>query len=422
MRMFKAVRDNASDEIPLDKEQIEHTGPIELSDVPALKNPTILIETIEKPSHEEKILADVVQRIDKIAKTIPKSIQSTSPNGKGTVNSRKVKAELVRLKTVSRPEEQDSNYFSLDLNKKTAMLSGAPFPLEYDNASVAKDVKNLIQFWSSYQEAFEGDPPKLQRDYFTFASWLYFSPFMCDLRTRSYLDGKDVIPYPRFAVIFGKANCGKSSLIDLLMHSMFGRSRRIDKNRCTRTHMLALENAYKRLPIYFDDIARRRFHDHVTDLVKNEVPSNPEEEYPCFLFSMNADDPASYPDEVVKRVLMIHTTTSLPTYREDRRQAMQKRIQDIRDNISCNLYRRYISEVQEQLRHEPLPKDWLALSSHTLRKIIAEVIQDDPPAWSREQTWSSYAEHRYDRIKKFLSNVLRYEAGLPKGADSHSSG
>ena len=418
-RMFTATQNGAADELDIDPEQIERGEPVDLIDAPALAQPTIVMQV---PTTEQRAHAQAIERVDKIAKQIPTNIQ-TAPikNGAIVAPSRTIRAELTRLKTVSKPDAHDSNFFSLDLREKRATLSGRSFSLAYDQAKAAESAKSLVEFWASYEEAFEGNSPKLQRDYFTFASWLYFAPLMCDLRTRASLEGKDVIRYPRFAVIFGKSNCGKTSLIDLLMYSMFGRARRIDKNQCTRGAMLALEHAYKRLPVYFDDVSRARFRDHVGDTIKNEWPPDLEE-YPCFLFSMNASDPASYPDEVVKRVLMIHTTTSLPQYREDRRQAMQEKIERIRNGMSHHFYLQYLSVITTELEQHPLPDDWLALSSRVLSTAIGEALQHEPPAWCRTQTWQNYAEHRYDRVKERLANLLRPDARLSGRATPERAG
>ena len=69
----------------------------------------------------------------------------------------------------------------------------------------------------------------LQRDYFTLMSWLYFSPFLCDLRSLALLQDSDVVRYPSFAIVFGKSNCGKTSLVDTLMTSMFGFAHTLDQ-------------------------------------------------------------------------------------------------------------------------------------------------------------------------------------------------
>ena len=59
-------------------------------------------------------------------------------------------------------------------------------------------------------------------------------------------------------------------------------------------------------------------------------------EYPGFMLSMNAE-PQSFPDEVVKRSMMIYTTTALPAHDEGLRQRLQSRIQEIRRSLTGHL-------------------------------------------------------------------------------------
>ena len=75
---------------------------------------------------------------------------------------------------------------------------------------------------------------------------------------------------------------------------------------------------------------------------------------------MNAE-PQSFPDEVVKRSLMIYTTTALPAHDESLRQRLQGRIQEMRRGLTGHLYRRYLAEVMDHLDDDRLPEDWLAL-------------------------------------------------------------
>ena len=100
--------------------------------------------------------------------------------------------------------------------------------------AVRKDANLLLEYFQNYEGAFEGNVPNLQRDYFTLASWLYFSPFMCDLRNLALLQDSDVIRYPSFAIVFGKSHCGKTSLIDTLFFSMFRYLPTVDKGSFTR--------------------------------------------------------------------------------------------------------------------------------------------------------------------------------------------
>ncbi|MFC2032634.1 hypothetical protein ACFLUS_04665 [Chloroflexota bacterium] len=132
-------------------------------------------------------------------------------------------------------------------------------------------------------------------------------------------------------------------------------------------------------------------------------------EAPGFIISMNAE-PQSFPDEIVKRSMMIYTTTALPPHNEELRQSLQGRIQEIRHGLTGHLYRRYLVEVLDQLNDNRLPEDWLALSSGVLGKIISEAIDEPLPSWCTGVTWLDYAEKRYDRVKARLNNLLRPSA------------
>ena len=84
--------------------------------------------------------------------------------------------------------------------------------MEWNDKAVSTDANLLINYFKNYEGAFEGNVPRLQRDYFIFMAWLYFSPFICDMRSLALLQDRDVIRFPSFAIIFGKSNCGKTSL------------------------------------------------------------------------------------------------------------------------------------------------------------------------------------------------------------------
>ena len=155
----------------------------------------------------------------------------------------------------------------------------------------------------------------------------------------------------------------------------------------------------------FDDIGRRAFNSHGKDMIKEELQP-PVAEYPGFILSMNAE-PQSFPDEVVKRSLMIYTTTALPAHDESMRQQLQGRIQEMRRGLTGHLYRRYLTEVLDHLDNERLPEDWLSLSSEVLSRILSQAGDEPTPDWCRSITWLNYAEKRYDRVKARLLNLLR---------------
>ena len=405
-RMYDSVRDEASDEIPLPEDQITKAE-IEVSDTPVLSDISGTL-VIDAPAPDELHLTapGQIERIEKVAAVLTPRIAAAVPpirGGRQTITPQ-VKREISRIRLVKSADDADSRYFSIDRITRSAILSGERFPLEWDEDSVERDAKLLLGYFSNFEEAFEGNVPALQRDYFTLMSWLYFSPFLCDMRSLALLQDSDVIRYPSYAIVFGKSNCGKTSLVDTLMTSMFGLAHTVEKGSFTKAQLRGLQHGYKRFPVVFDDIGRRAFTAHGRDMIKDEL--QPEvSEYPGFILSMNAE-PQSFPDEVVKRSLMIYTTTALPAHEEALRQRLQGRIQEMRRGLTGNLYRKYLTNVMDRLDEQRLPEDWLSLSSDVLSSVLAD-YSGETPDWCHSLTWLEYAEKRYDRVKARLINLLR---------------
>ena len=116
----------------------------------------------------------------------------------------------------------------------------------------------------------------------------------------------------------------KVSLIDTHMTSMFGRAHNIDKREFTKARLRDIQHAYKRFPAFFDDIGRPALRNHGEDIIKDELPPLVAE-YPCFVLSMNQELKA-FTDQIVKRRLMIYTTTALPSYKESLRHELHLKI------------------------------------------------------------------------------------------------
>ena len=329
-RMYDGIRNLASDEILLPEDRITNAE-IEVSDTPIMSDAsgTVVIETAS--AAESQVSAPVqIERIERVAAVLGPRLSAAAPpvrRGRQTITP-EIKREISRIQLVKSAEQADSRYLSIDRTNRSAMLSGKPFPLEWEDEPVGTDAEILLDYFRSYEGAFEGDVAGLQRDYFTLMSWLYFSPFLCDLRSLALLQDSDVIRYPSFAIVFGKSNCGKTSLVDTLMTSMFGLPNTIEKRSFTTAQLRGLQHSFMRFPVIFDDVGRRAFNSHGREMIKDELQPAVAE-YPGFVLSMNAE-PQSFPDEVVKRSMMIYTTTALPAHDEGLRQQLQGRIQEMR--------------------------------------------------------------------------------------------
>ena len=409
-RMFDDIRDSASDQVPMPEGRIDEAD-IKVSETPIMTD-TVGTLVVQGPSpaelevsvpaqldRVERVFAEISPRIAAAVPAVRNGVQKITPE---------VRREISRIRLVKSAEETDSRYLTIDRTNRTALLTGESFSLGSQPDLVKRDAKLLVDYFTNYEGAFEGNVLRLQRDYFTLMAWLYFSPFICDMRSLALLQDTDVIRFPSFAIIFGKSNCGKTSLVDTLITSMFGSPKMVDKRSFTGAQLRGLQQTYRRFPVVFDDIGRRAFSTHGRDIIKDEMQP-PVAEYPGFVLSMNAD-PQSFPDEIVRRSLMIYTTTALPAHDEHLRQQLQSKVEQIRRNLSGHLYRRYLVSVMDHLDGDRLPDDWLLVSSSVLSDIFSEALGNPVPEWCRAITWLSYAEKRYDRVRTRLENLLRPSA------------
>ncbi len=406
--MFETVKETASEEVTLPQDRIE-VASIELEETPAIadKKATLIIDS---PNEEELKIAVQANRIEKVAATISPHVAKVVPpmrRGKQRITP-EIKREVSEIRFAKSGEKPDNRYFSMDRSEGTVNLSGKPFTLNWSTEGVRREVDAMLRYFSNFEDNFEGDVKKLQHDYFMLWAWLYLSPFMCDIRSLALIRDEDIIKYPRFAIVYGKANCGKTSLIDTLMTSMFGAAHTISKQSFTKQRLRNTEVAYKRHPMVFDDVSRSVLREHCHDLIKEEQ-LHTYDEHSCYVISMNADQ-KSYPDDIVKRCLMIYTTAALPQFKETERQSSQKSVQDVRKVLrNGQLYKRYLSETMTSLPAGSLPEDWLEFSTRILAGIISEFSEVAPPDWCRLTRWNDYTNQRHDRIREQLRNLLHPE-------------
>ncbi|MDE2817951.1 MAG: phospholipase D family protein [Chloroflexota bacterium] len=426
--MYEAIRDRASDEMPLPPEWVEKTE-IALQEVPVLAThdlSTLVIDNEEsepEPGNGASFNVPAqIERIEKMKAALPPPIASLIPpprNGKQQITPdirRSIVRESSRIRSVQTEEEADHRELSIDRDAKTVTLLGEPLALDADLAAAKRDANLLAAFFSSYEGTFEGGMgvERLQRDYFILWSWLYFAPFMCDMRTLAGHQG-DIFRFPSFAIVYGKPSCGKSSLIETLMTSMFGKAFTIDKREFTKAQLRDIQHNYKRFPAVFDDIGRAAIRSHGEDVIKDENPPLVPE-FPCFVLSMNQELKA-FTDQIVKRSLMIYTTTALPSYKEELRHELHLKIQDVRRSLSPHFYREYLRRALDRFDDDPHPADWLAFSSTVLAGLLGDLRDASPPKWCTPLTWDDYAGKRYEGVKTRIEHLLRPATRMKQEGD-----
>ena len=413
---YEAVRSVAASRLtprskPVPAEQI----PVE--ELPALKEVEEKQQDVQifVPAEEDEAevsLPKVMETVVKVAAPLRRVLAEVRPDRNGNVSiTPKIVKESITISRSRAGEDERPNVY-LSYNGREFVLSGEVMRLEASPEEVRDDVARWIEFFGNYENGFKGDVPRLQRDYFTFMSWFYFSPLLCDVRNSALRSGNFSFEQPMFAVLYGSSNCGKTSLIETLMHSMFSYPRIVETDKFTRSNLRGLRESFKRLPVVFDDVARDRFNRHAEEVIKQDYIQA--EEYPCFALSMNAEA-RNFKDEIVKRCLMIYTRTSLPGDQTAVRNSLQRSIARIRDGMTTGMYREYlkrmvprIDEIRESGRDALAEADVLELSS----TVLCDVIRDHlpvgvaMPGWCRPMTLEEYQRRAWDRPRQVLENLL----------------
>ena len=319
-----------------------------------------------------------------------------------------------RRMPVARPAEEDESGAlpSLSYNRRgTFTLQGSELNLDVRSEDVSRDARLLLEFFNNYEDDFVGDVERLQRDYFGFMSWFYFAPFMCDLRNANIRQGLE-FQQPMFAILYGRSDCGKSSLTNTLMTSMFGYGKKgfVPNSLFTPSRVRGLRQEFRRHPVVFDDVSNNRFRQYADEVVKDGEISHGDE-YPCIALLMNMDTRRFKP-EIIKRSMMIYTQTSLPGNKPAARERLQASVSRIQDTLTTAFYRQYLKDMSTTL--ETMPEetyrsvDVLQVSSNLLCRLFERSLpeSEQSPVWLEPVTLSGVQSRAYERSEKVLLGLL----------------
>ena len=415
-RQYDAVRDIASSRVPL-REKFIPAELMPIEETPVLKDVENSNEgvSIYVPSEQKNELdvsvPQILSQVERIKPVRRQALADIRSDQKGNIKfTPNIIKQMTRIITSRHENEGPKTYLSY--NGGVFTLSDNEMKLDADPSQVRSDVEAWLEFFGNYENGFVGDIPRLQRDYFTFMCWFYFSPLMCDLRNAALRQNRFSFDQPMFAVLYGQSNCGKSSLIETLMTSMFSHPKIVETQSFTRSNLRGLQELYKRFPVVFDDVTRERFSRHAPEIIKDEAIHY--SEYPCFALSMNADARSFLP-EIVKRCLMIYTRTSLPGDNPTARRILQRSVASIRDRLTTALYRSYLKHIlvemnalHESKGSEGYDMDALELSSTVLCRIFKENLPPGTkmPDWCSPMTLNEYQGRAFERPRLVLNSLL----------------
>lgn len=422
VRQYESVRNEASSRLDLPKPDAPlERRKVRIEETPALfeaqedpKGTTLYLPPADVAEKEFSI-PEVRRRVEVVAPVYRQALAGLSPNRRGELHiARHTVKEMIHVVSARPADDEPSLYLSRKGSE--FVFCDEPMRLDSDPQRVSQDVAYWIEFFANYGNGFIGDVPKLQRDYFAFMCWFYLSPLLCDLRNAALRQKAFSYNHPMFAVLFGSSNCGKSSLVDTLMLSMFSVPRIVESQQFTPAKLRILQQNFKRFPVVFDDITKARFARHGEEVIKDE--SIPYAEYPCFALSMNADA-HSFKEEIIKRCLLIYTRTQLPGDRTVERAALQQSVATIQKGLSTHLYHEYLKRilpiVDANTESSASPgeeggeaPDILRLSSDTLCSLFREHLPEGAsmPSWCAPLSLASYQSRAYERPRMVLDNLL----------------
>ena len=84
-------------------------------------------------------------------------------------------------------------------------------------------------------------------------------------------------------------------------------------------------------------------------------------------------------------------------------------MEQIRNQLTTDLYKQYLTVMMDKLEAEPRPPDILRLSSETICGLIDDAVDGDLPGWCQPVSWDQYAGRRYERPARRLAALLAPE-------------
>lgn len=323
-----------------------------------------------------------------------------------------VLGKLARLVRQARATDaQQVTHLALHGARDALVLNGDPLPLDAPEEEVRRDAELLARFFESYRAGFVGPVARQQQLYFALLAWLYASPLMVDFLNAARLQNLPPYAYPLFAVLHGKANCGKTQLLKVLMKSMFGAYVFRESADLTATHLRGLQAESGRFPVVFEDVERTRFQQHAPALIKATTDHGYlEEDLAPMVFSMNADENSSFPEEIRKRCLMIYTPAQFPADTSSEAfRANYKLVTDILHGVGTGFYRTYLRRLLAAVRPGEAPGDVLALSSRVVAGLLEEATGRSYP-WCAEVSLAAVQALQKDRVREVLLDLWRTNA------------
>ncbi|GAA6751934.1 hypothetical protein Thermus77412_24600 [Thermus antranikianii] len=317
--------------------------------------------------------------------------------------------EHVKLVRAMRKEEAEEDPLPLLSPTEEGLRLGEEIQpyLEPKDPGVAEDARTMTAFLEGYLSGdflHEEEAREQVRDYFVLWCWFWAAPQMGYLLKRAHLEGYPPHAYPLYALVYGKANTGKSTFLRLLSRSVTGAEVRMFPGAELSQELLRrIHRSEVGLVAVVDDVSAEDVGRKVERVLKGlydvPLPYNPT---PVAL-SLNSSQSYAPPDEVKKRALLVKAMATLDTTRPDIMHRAYTRAQNLYLALGNRLYRAYLPLLLEKLKDEV---DWLKASSEALVEVLGKALGEVPP-WASPLDYSDLSREYLERVRSKVEEMLR---------------
>lgn len=312
----------------------------------------------------------------------------------------------------------------LDIVNGRFIYNGREVLASEDPDAVANDAWVITQYFNMMRE-FGPGAATMQRNYFGFMGWMFFSPFMSMARRERVSESPKNADFNLMALIYGPANSGKSGLVSFLQAAMFGdRTSYSDKGhiKFNPTDLRRQRAQRGALPMFFDDVAGSRFANTRSSETGGETiakgyddaQNEGNEYYPCLVVAMNADA-REFSTQVRKRSLMVYANQCVPEDDAGLKARLDAAVLPLHHRIGTAFYAEYLERMELRIRGiEPgrwIDFDYLLESTTLIRTMLDENRGkgEDMPRWCQPVGWQQFDESAWDLKRDQLKMQLSDE-------------
>ena len=424
--LYRAIREKASVDLKVDRE-IKDPALMAVEDLPAFRQAKETGDPVDlyvrAPSDIPGSAEVLAARKDELLATFGPVLEDhlkPMPSGDVVITPAVVK-QVKRQMAASKPVQREIHHHLTRSVDGKFLYDRVPIDrptTDNDVARLTTDAYIITQYIGNYRE-FGLGAENLQRNYFAVMGWLYFSPFMSQLRRERSKIGPGNFDCKPTALIYGPSNCGKTDIVTFLFESMFGHAPPpLGDKDFTSTKVADKQSRAGLCPLFYDDISSRRFTSSgrggsetmgenivkAYDRLHHELPS-----IPCLIASLNSDA-REFSNEVRKRALLVYTATPLPSDDVALAQRMEREAKQLHNRIDTAFYQEYLFRMAHKVDavRDWADFDYLEESTGLLVQLFRECLseEEEMPSWCSSISANEYNDLAWDLKRSQLKSRL----------------